>query len=276
MTSHLAEMIRWLGQKETISLWGHGLGNEDAAALSNALKVNTLVTVIDLGDNQIGDEGATALADALKVNTSVTTISLLYNQIDSEGASALADALKVNTSVTTIDLRGNQIGDAGGAALAEALKLNTSVTEIWLGGNGIDESIIATFGELTTRNKRLRHLFLFDARRMLLSLMCADECGVVWPYLLESGNITDGVAAPNDIDALRATLDSIVVERLRDLFLYDARQMLLSLMCADECGVVWPYLLEINNITDGVAAPDNIDELRATFASLVANRLLHQ
>jgi hypothetical protein len=47
-------------------------------------------------------------------------------------------------------------------------------------------------------------------------------------------------------------------------------------MYADECGVVWPYLLESDNITDGVAAPDNIDELRATFAVLIANRLLHQ
>jgi hypothetical protein len=50
---------------------------------------------------------------------------------------------------------------------------------------------------------------------MLLSLMCADECGVVWPYLLKSDNITDGIAVPDDIDALRATLASIVLERRR-------------------------------------------------------------
>jgi hypothetical protein len=49
---------------------------------------------------------------------------------------------------------------------------------------------------------------------MLLSVMCADECDVVWPYLLESDNITDGVAAPHDVDALRATFASIVAARL--------------------------------------------------------------
>jgi predicted lipoprotein with Yx(FWY)xxD motif len=164
----------------------------------------------------------------------------------------------------------------GATALADALKVNTSVTIIYLHVNGIDESIRATVRELIDRNKRLWHLFLYDARRMLLSVMCADECGVVWPYLLGRGNITDGIAAPDDIDALRATHDSIVVERLRHLFLFDARRMLLSLMCTDECGVVWPYLLENRNITDGVAAPDDIDALRATFAAIVAARQIQQ
>jgi hypothetical protein len=47
-------------------------------------------------------------------------------------------------------------------------------------------------------------------------------------------------------------------------------------MCADECGVVWPYLLKNRNITDGVAAPDDINALRATFASIVAARQSQQ
>jgi hypothetical protein len=94
----------------------------------------------------------------------------------------------VNTSVTTIYLNYNKLGDEGAVNLA-------------------------TVRELTDRNKRLHHLFLYDARQMLLSLMCADECGVVWPYLLERDNVTDGVAAPDDIDALRATFASIVADR---------------------------------------------------------------
>jgi hypothetical protein len=56
------------------------------------------VTYIDLDGNRIGDEGAAALADALKVNTSVATIFLMSNQIGKLGALALAYALKVNTS----------------------------------------------------------------------------------------------------------------------------------------------------------------------------------
>jgi hypothetical protein len=49
---------------------------------------------------------------------------------------------------------------------------------------------------------------------MLLSLMCADECGVVWPYLLESGN-TDGIAAPDNVEMIRAEFAAVVEERHR-------------------------------------------------------------
>jgi hypothetical protein len=49
--------------------------------------------------------------------------------------------------------------------------------------------------------------------------------------------------------------------------------MLLSLMggCADECSVVWPYLL-ISGDTDGKVAPDNVENLRAEFAAVVEER----
>jgi hypothetical protein len=54
---------------------------------------------------------------------------------------------------------------------------------------------------------------------MLLSLMggCADECSIVWPYLLESGD-EDGVVAPDNIEAVRAEyLSDVVAERRRRL-----------------------------------------------------------
>jgi methyl-accepting chemotaxis protein len=67
---------------------------------------------------------------------------------------------------------------------------------------------------LVARNRRLRQLFLFDARRMLLSLMCADECSVVWPYLLKSGD-TDGEVAPSNLEMIRAEFAAVVEERRR-------------------------------------------------------------
>jgi hypothetical protein len=81
--------------------------------------------------------------------------------------------------------------------------VNTSVTEIDLSFNGIDTLSSNSVDALLSRNKRLRSLFLFDARQMLLSLMCADECSVVWPYLLGSGD-KDGIIAPDNIEAIRA------------------------------------------------------------------------
>jgi hypothetical protein len=50
---------------------------------------------------------------------------------------------------------------------------------------------------------------------MLLSLMCADECGVVWPYLLGIGN-TDGIIAADAAETIRAEFEGdVVAERRR-------------------------------------------------------------
>jgi hypothetical protein len=86
-----------------------------------------------------------------------------------------------------------------------------------LADNAIDESNRASIDALIARNKRFRSLFLFDARRLLLSLMCADECSVVWPYLLGIGS-TDGIVAPADVESIRAEFENdVVAERRRRL-----------------------------------------------------------
>jgi hypothetical protein len=102
--------------------------------------------------------------------------------------------------------------------LAAALKVNTSVTTIYLDDNTIAADRVANIKELLVRNARFRCLFLFDARQMLLSLMggCADECSVVWPYLLGSGD-KDGTVVPDNVEALRAELQGVVAERRRRL-----------------------------------------------------------
>jgi hypothetical protein len=46
--------------------------------------------------------------------------------------------------------------------------------------------------------------------------MCADECGVVWPYLLDVGDAKDGVAPTSgDLETLRAEFAAVVEERCR-------------------------------------------------------------
>jgi hypothetical protein len=90
------------------------------------------------------------------------------------------------------------------------------VTNIYLRNNGYRAESASTVlaRPLIDRNKRFRHLFLFDAWRMLLSLMCADECGVVWPYFLENGD-KNGIAAPDNIETLRAEFAVVVKKRRR-------------------------------------------------------------
>jgi hypothetical protein len=89
------------------------------------------------------------------------------------------------------------------------------VTNIDLSNTGFGHVDLSVhFRTVIARNQRLRHLFLFDAWRMLLSLMCADECGVLRPYFLENAD-KDGIAAPDDIETLRAEFAAVVDERRR-------------------------------------------------------------
>jgi hypothetical protein len=173
------------------------------------------VSAIEIGLNDIGVEAASEIADALKLNKAVTIIALGWNQIGDDGASALVDALKVNSSVTNINLEINAIGDEGTFALADALKVNTTVTQIDLIGNEIGESTRASIDALLARNERFRRLILFDgAQRQLLSLMCADECGVVWPYVLKNGVCQLWFGAYN-VESIRADFAVVVEERRR-------------------------------------------------------------
>jgi hypothetical protein len=51
---------------------------------------------------------------------------------------------------------------------------------------------------------------------MLLSLMCADECGVVWPYLLDGDDVNYIAQESNrfghDVEALRFEFAAVVEE----------------------------------------------------------------
>jgi hypothetical protein len=123
----------------------------------------------------------------------------------------------MNATLTRIELKSNTIGDEGASAIVDALKVNTSVKLIDLDDNDIGDDCVASIKELVDRNARFRCLFLFDARQMLLSLMCADECGVVWPYLLENDERKDGIVVPDNVEAVRAEYAGVIAERRRRL-----------------------------------------------------------
>ena len=86
--------------------------DKDAAgvpALCEALK-NVTTTKLDLTRLRIGDEGAAALAEALKVNCMLKELRLNENSIGAEGAAALAEALKVKCMLKELRLDENIIG----------------------------------------------------------------------------------------------------------------------------------------------------------------------
>jgi hypothetical protein len=55
-----------------------------------------------------------------------------------------------------------------------------------------------------------------ERERVTVVVGVADECGVVWPYLLESGDTGDGVVAADAAETIRTEFEGdIVAERRR-------------------------------------------------------------
>jgi len=73
------------------------------------LKLNSILKMLTLSNNQIGDEGAIALGEGLKVNTSLLALALHNNHIGDKGAIALNKNVLVNSTLKTLSLRNNKI-----------------------------------------------------------------------------------------------------------------------------------------------------------------------
>ena len=67
-------------------LKGVGLSDDGVGLLSEALKSNTTLTVLNLQCNSISVDGSRLLADALKKNATLRTVLLDSNDIGAEGA----------------------------------------------------------------------------------------------------------------------------------------------------------------------------------------------
>ncbi|XP_004342468.2 hypothetical protein CAOG_08213 [Capsaspora owczarzaki ATCC 30864] len=144
----------------TLTQLGNQIGDVGAQAIAEALKVNKTLTLLYLNVNQIGDAGAQAIAEALQVNKTLTLLNLSANRLGDAGAQAIGEALKVNTTLAGLGLGENQIGDVGAQAIAEALKVNTTLTELYLWQNQIGDAGAQALAEALKVNKTLTMLYL--------------------------------------------------------------------------------------------------------------------
>ena len=156
----LADALQINTTLTTLHLNGNNIGAKGAVALAEALLGNTTLTTLDLYLNSIGSEGAVALSEALLGNTTLRTLLLGRNDIGAECAVALAKALLGNAALMTIDLSFNDIGAEGAAALAELLRANKKLTELDVSFNSIDAEDAVALANALKFNTNLRTLRL--------------------------------------------------------------------------------------------------------------------
>ena len=138
----------------------NSIGDAGVSRLSQALTVNSTLNYLDLGFNSIGDAGASRLSQALTVNSTLNYLNLGYNSIGGAGASRLSQALTVNSTLNHLDLGGNSIGDAGACRLSQALTVNSTLNHLELGLNRIGDAGASGLSQALAVNSSLTYLGL--------------------------------------------------------------------------------------------------------------------
>ncbi|XP_031179806.1 leucine-rich repeat-containing protein 45 isoform X1 [Sander lucioperca] len=139
---------------KVLDLKGNNLRSTGAEVLGKLLARNNTLRRLVLEWNALGvwDEAFSLFCDGLASNSVLTQLDLRNNQINHHGASELALALKRNTTVQVLDLRWNNIGLLGGRTLLEALQKNHSIVQLEMAGNNIPSDTLKALEQTTGHN----------------------------------------------------------------------------------------------------------------------------
>ena len=80
-----------------------------------------------LNSTNIGDEGAKAISDMLKKNKTICVIQLSNNTMEYSGFASIAEALLENNTLRSLYLNGNYGGPLGASSLAKGVVGNKSL-----------------------------------------------------------------------------------------------------------------------------------------------------
>ena len=110
------------------SLEGNELGAAGAGALAEALKLNAVLTSIDVSYNEIGKDGAIAIAEALKSGRVVMNTVTLDGY--GSGFPLPVKQLKGTEPVEALDFSSKGLGVASGIVIASLIEGNAVLTTI--------------------------------------------------------------------------------------------------------------------------------------------------
>ncbi|XP_062336401.1 leucine-rich repeat-containing protein 34 [Osmerus eperlanus] len=131
------------------------LTDNDALALSRALRNNQSVTGLDVRYNSLTDEGARHLADLLQENAALQCLDLMCNDIQADGAQLIAKSLLHNGALVSLRLTGNKIGNKGAMHFASMLQVNTTLQELDVADCDLGTQSVIAFAIMLNNNKSL-------------------------------------------------------------------------------------------------------------------------
>ncbi|XP_030255940.1 leucine-rich repeat-containing protein 45 [Sparus aurata] len=139
---------------KVLDLKGNNLRSKGAEVLGRLLARNKTLRRLVLEWNALGvwEEAFSLFCEGLASNSVLTHLDLRNNQIHHHGASELGLALKHNNTLEALDLRWNNIGLLGGRSLLEALQKNQSIVQLEMAGNNIPSDTLRALEQTTGHN----------------------------------------------------------------------------------------------------------------------------
>jgi hypothetical protein len=84
--------VREQDKIKTLGLARSGLWPSEAQEVAEYVRVSSVLTDLNLEDNEIGVEGGKAIAKALHVNSALTSLDVRWNNLGERGKRVLRDA----------------------------------------------------------------------------------------------------------------------------------------------------------------------------------------
>ena len=134
------------------------LSDEGAIAISECLKVNSILQELILSHNNITSVGATKIAEAIQLRGTLQKLDISYNTISDEGAIAFSNCLRINNIIEVINLSNNGITSVGAISIAEAMNVNTILLNLDISKNWITSEGLICLLELKNRKSGLQFL----------------------------------------------------------------------------------------------------------------------
>jgi Leucine-rich repeat (LRR) protein len=131
--------------------------------LSKLLGENSVLTTLNLADNQVHSEGGRYLARGLRENDSLLQLNVRLNRLADEGCCLLLEGLRDNVSLTDLNIGSNAAGSASAQVLFTIIRdPEHNLQTLDISGNELDNEQFELMRASINNNKTLTSL---DMRR---------------------------------------------------------------------------------------------------------------
>jgi Ran GTPase-activating protein (RanGAP) involved in mRNA processing and transport len=155
----LSEALRKNTSIETLDL---GQNRLPLSRIAAALEENTTVRHLRCAANMyVGRLGFQAFGRMLRVNNSLRRVNFTCTHFGDEDMTSLAEGLRENRGLTSLVLNNNRISDVGAAEIAEVLRVNESLISLSMEVNNIGNAGATAIASSLLVNSSLTRLSLY-------------------------------------------------------------------------------------------------------------------